>query len=79
MSQVVVAALYHFTKFADHIALQEPLLKLCRAQGIKGSLLLAFEGINGTIAGPRGGIDAVLAHLRALPGCIDLEHKESIA
>lgn len=79
MSKVVVAALYHFTKFADHKSLQAPLLTLCRAQGIKGSLLLAFEGINGTIAGSRGGIDAVLAHLRALPGCADLEHKESFA
>tara|TARA_R110002096_G_scaffold46032_1_gene122979 strand:+ start:25223 stop:26125 length:903 start_codon:yes stop_codon:yes gene_type:complete len=75
----IVAALYHFTKFADHKALQQPLLSLCRAQGIKGSLLLAYEGINGTIAGSRGGIDAVLAHLRALPGCDDLEHKESFA
>jgi UPF0176 protein len=79
MSNVVVAALYHFTKFSDHKALQEPLLTLCRAQGIKGSLLLAFEGINGTIAGPRSGIDAVLAHLRSLPGCAALEHKESFA
>jgi UPF0176 protein len=79
MSKVVVAALYHFTKFADHTAIQGPLLTLCRAQGIKGSLLLAYEGINGTIAGSRSGIDAVLAHLRALPGCADLEHKESFA
>jgi UPF0176 protein len=75
----VVAALYHFTKFSDHKAIQEPLLTLCRTQGIKGSLLLAYEGINGTIAGTRAGIDAVLAHLRALPGCADLEHKESFA
>lgn len=75
----VVAALYHFTKFSDHKAIQGPLLALCRAQGIKGSLLLAYEGINGTIAGSRVGIDAVLAHLRALPGCADLEHKESFA
>ena len=39
--------------------------------------MLAHEGINGTIAGSQAGIDAVLAHLRALPGCSDLEHKES--
>jgi UPF0176 protein len=44
-----------------------------------GTLLLAGEGINGTIAGPRAGIDAVLAHIRALPGCADLEWKESTA
>ncbi len=75
----IVAALYHFTRFEDHVALKEPLLALCQAQGVKGSLLLAREGINGTIAGPRAGIDAVLAQIKALPGCADLEWKESWA
>ena len=72
-----IAALYHFTRFADPAALRGPLLTLCQTHDITGSLLLAGEGINGTIAGSRSGIDAVLAHLRALPGCADLEHKES--
>ena len=76
---IIVAALYHFTRFADPAALRGPLLDLARAQGIRGSLLLAPEGINGTIAGSRAGIDAVLAHLRALPGCHDLEWKEAPA
>ncbi|MEZ5750966.1 MAG: rhodanese-related sulfurtransferase [Paracoccaceae bacterium] len=74
-----VAALYHFTRFANPAAIKGPMLSLCQAQGVKGSLLLAPEGINGTIAGPRAGIDAVLAHIRALPGCADLEWKESQA
>lgn len=74
-----VAALYHFTRFADPAALRDPLLALCKAQGISGTLLLAGEGINGTIAGSRAGIDAVLAHIRSLPGCTDLEWKESTA
>ncbi|MEX0286891.1 MAG: rhodanese-related sulfurtransferase [Paracoccaceae bacterium] len=74
-----VAALYHFTTFPDPAALQGPLLSLCDAQGVKGTLLLANEGINGTIAGSRVGIDAALAHIRALPGCADLEWKESTA
>ena len=73
----MIAALYHFTRFADPAALQGPLLELCTAQEVKGSLLLAPEGINGTIAGPRAGIDAVLAHIRALPGCGDLQWKEA--
>ena len=73
------AALYHFTRFDDPAALRGPLLDLARAQDVKGSLLLAGEGINGTIAGTRSGIDAVLAHLRALPGCADLEWKEAQA
>ena len=75
----IVAALYHFTRFADPKALREPLLELCKTHGIGGTLLLAHEGVNGTIAGTRAGIDAVLAHLRGLPGCADLEHKESLS
>ncbi len=72
-----IAALYHFTRFPDPDALRPALHELCRAQSVKGTLLLAQEGINGTIAGPRAGIDAVLAHIRALPGCSDLEWKEA--
>ncbi len=79
MTKTTVAALYHFTRFADPAALRGPLHDLCNAQGVKGSLLIAAEGINGTIAGTRGGINTVLAYLRALPGCADLEHKESLA
>lgn len=75
----IVAALYHFTRFAAPADLRAPLLDLCRARGISGTLLLAGEGINGTIAGDRLGIDAVLAHIRALPGCADLIWKESTA
>jgi len=74
-----IAALYHFTRFADPAALKPALLQLCLDQGVTGTLLLAGEGINGTIAGPRTGIDAVLAHIRALPGCAGLEWKEATA
>ncbi|WP_299847113.1 rhodanese-related sulfurtransferase [uncultured Roseovarius sp.] len=74
-----IAALYHFTRFDDPASLQGPLLDLCKAEDIRGILLIASEGVNGTIAGSRKGIDKVLAHLRALPGCTDLEHKESTA
>jgi UPF0176 protein len=74
-----VAALYKFTPFADPAALRGPLLAVCEAVGVRGTLLLAREGINGTIAGDRAGIDTVLAHIRALPGCHDLDWKESTA
>ncbi len=74
-----VAALYHFTRFDDPAAIKPALAQLCCGQGVTGTLLLAAEGINGTIAGSRAGIDAVLAHIRALPGCADLEWKESTA
>ena len=74
-----VAALYKFTPFDDPVALKAPLAECACAQGVKGTLLLASEGINGTIAGTREGIDAVLAHIRMLPGCADIEWKESTA
>lgn len=74
-----IAALYHFTRFENSAALKPDLLSLCAQQDVKGTLLLAPEGINGTIAGPRQGVDAVIAHLRALPGCADLEWKEAVS
>ena len=70
-----VAALYQFTRLADHTAIQAPLAELCRAQGVKGTLLLAHEGINGTIAGSQQGIACVLDYLRTLPGCANLDVK----
>lgn len=72
-----IAALYHFTRFADPAGMKPALLDHCTAHHVKGTLLLAPEGINGTIAGPRAGIDAVLAYLHQLPGCADLEWKEA--
>jgi UPF0176 protein len=74
-----VCALYHFTRFDDPAALRDPLLLVCRDHAITGTLLLAKEGINGTVAGPEAGINALLTHLRALPGCADLEWKISTA
>jgi UPF0176 protein len=71
-----IAALYHFARFESPEAIKPPLLELCLEHGITGTLLLAREGVNGTIAGPtQAAVDAVLSHLRALPGCMDLEHK----
>lgn len=76
---VVVAALYRFAPFDDPAALRGALVQCCDDAGIKGTLLLAPEGINGTVAGSRAGIDRVVAHIRALPGCADLDVKESAA
>ena len=76
---VTVAALYCFARFADCAAMRVPLDSVCREQGIRGTLLLAPEGINGTIAGPLERVAAVLEHIRGLPGCADLEVKVSSA
>jgi UPF0176 protein len=72
---ICVAALYQFAPLDGLPALRAELLVLCQQQCIKGTLLLAREGINGTIAGNDEGIAAVIEHLRALPGCADLEVK----
>jgi UPF0176 protein len=72
-----VAALYRFASFADPQSIQQPLARVACGAGIKGTLLIAREGINGTIAGAPDAIETVLAHIRALPGCADLEVKDS--
>ena len=77
MTDTVVAALYKFVTLEDYQALREPLLDVCTEAGVKGTLLLAQEGINGTIAGSRVGIDAVLDFLRSDSRLVDVEHKES--
>ncbi|MBZ6076638.1 oxygen-dependent tRNA uridine(34) hydroxylase TrhO [Microvirga puerhi] len=59
-----VAALYQFVSLPDYRQLKEPLKALCEALGLRGTLLLAPEGINGTIAGAAEAIDAFVAHLR---------------
>ena len=75
----LVAALYHFVSVPHFADLREPLQALCEDNGVRGTLLLAHEGINGTIAGPEDGIRTVLAFLRAQPEFAKLEHKESSA
>lgn len=76
---LTVAALYKFAPFDAPAELRQPLLDACQAAGICGTLLLAREGINGTIAGSAPGIDAILGHIRSLPHCTDLEVKYSTA
>ncbi len=76
---IVVAALYKFVAWANFEALRGPLEDVCRQNGVQGTILLASEGINGTIAGSDDGIRAVIDHIKALPGCADLEWKTSIA
>ncbi|MGI9522452.1 MAG: rhodanese-related sulfurtransferase [Hyphomicrobiaceae bacterium] len=76
---IVVAALYKFTAIEDPGRLQAALHNVCASFGVRGTLLLAREGINGTIAGTRQGIDRSLAAIRRIPGCADIEHKESLA
>lgn len=73
----LTAALYQFVDLPDAADLRGPLRACCESNGVTGTLLLAREGINGTIAGPEPGVRAVLAHLRADPRLACLPHKES--
>lgn len=77
MADFLTAALYKFVELPDYAALQAPLLAYCETHGAKGTLLLATEGINGTIAGPESGVRAVLAWLRSDARLAGLEHKEA--
>lgn len=74
---IVVAALYQFVTLDDFEALREPLLLEMQRLDVKGTLLLANEGINGTVSGTRGGIDALLGWLKQDSRFAALEHKES--
>jgi UPF0176 protein len=76
---LTVAALYRFTRLDDCPGLIAPLERLCRRHGVRGTLLLAPEGINGTIAGSAEAIAAVLEYIRELPGCSGLDVKLSSA
>jgi UPF0176 protein len=79
MSQYLTAALYKFVSLPDYKDLQQPILDVCLKHNIKGTLLLAKEGINGTIAGQPDDIHAVLSYLRQDERLSTLEHKESYA
>lgn len=74
-----VATFYKFVELPDYTEMQPALLEYCQALDLRGTILLAAEGINGTIAGDRASIDAVLAHLRSDPRLYDLDPKESSA
>ena len=65
--QVVVCALYKFVSLPHFESIRQPLHNAMVAADIKGTLLLASEGINGTVAGTQAGIDSLLAWLDAQP------------
>lgn len=73
----ICAALYKFVELNNYKDLQEPLYQTLIQNQVKGTLLLAREGINGTICGTREGIDAVLSYLKSDTRLADLDHKES--
>ncbi|MEL6354920.1 MAG: rhodanese-related sulfurtransferase [Cyanobacteria bacterium J06627_28] len=75
----VVATFYKFAPIPDCRDLQAPLRVLCQSQQVKGTILLAEEGINGTIAGDHDGVEAVLQHIRSDKRLSDVDVKISRA
>lgn len=63
--EIVVCTLYRFVALDDCQKLQSKLMNKMRDNSVRGTLLLAHEGINGTIAGSREGIDALIGYLKA--------------
>lgn len=77
MSRIVVCALYKFVTLDDYQILKAPLLEFMQHHDVRGTLLLAKEGINGTIAGSRQNIDATLDYLRSDDRLANISYKES--
>ena len=75
--QTVVCTLYQFVTLEDCRQLRAPLMQVLHTNNLRGTILLAREGINGTVAGSRGGIDAVLSYLRADSRFDQLRYRES--
>lgn len=75
---VVVAALYRFVRLPDFRQWREPLLERMERLDIRGTLLLAEEGINGTISGSREAVDELVGWLRSDDRLAELEYKESV-
>lgn len=78
MPQIVVCALYKFVTLENYQAMRQPIHDVMEKNHVRGTLLLANEGINGTIAGSRHAIDTVITWLKSDPRLAELECKESI-
>jgi UPF0176 protein len=76
---VTIAAFYKFAPIADTIATREPLAAEAERLAIRGIILVAPEGLNGTIAGTADAIEEILRYIKMLPGFSDLDYKLSSA
>ena len=76
-AQYVTCALYKFVALPNYGSIRHPLLEIMTDNQVFGTLLLAAEGINGTISGTRIGIDSVLDWLAQQPGLENIDTKES--
>lgn len=79
MSNHLVAAFYHFVSVPDFPELRSGILECANTNQVMGTILLASEGINGTVSGPEAGVRNLLAFIRSDRRFSELEHKESWA
>ena len=77
-NQIIVSAFYKFVLLDNLPAIQNRLLQYCNDSQVKGTILLAPEGINGTIAGTRDAINAVTDSLKGIPEFYDIEYKQTV-
>lgn len=77
MKPITVCALYKFVALGDFESLRQPILDEMNRLKLRGTLLLASEGINGTIAGPKHAVASLLEYLKSDVRLADLDHKES--
>lgn len=78
MDKVIVTTFYHFINLPNFESFKIPLMAFCNSYQLKGTILLAKEGINSTISGDRVGIDALYEYLKSEIGIKNLVYKESI-
>ena len=76
---ITIVAYYKFVSLPDFEQRRQPLLEICETNRVKGTILLAAEGINSTIAGTEEGIEAVLNYLQSDPAIGPLAVKRSKA
>lgn len=77
--EIVIITFYHFVDLPDYEQRRQPLLDFCNEHDLKGTILLAKEGVNSTISGTRENIAALINHLKSDPKFADLRWKESFA
>jgi UPF0176 protein len=73
----IITTFYHFITLPNFEEIKEPMMLFCKSQGLKGTILLAQEGINSTISGSREAIDNLYIYLRSEIGIANLVYKES--
>lgn len=78
MNKIIIASFYKFVTMDDFETMREPILAKMLDMGIKGTILLAKEGVNGGFAGTREQMDAFYAYMRSYPAFADLRFKETM-